>query len=80
MLHGDTLVFVEVKYRRQQDYGNSIEQVTGRKQRKLLNSALLYVASHPHLQHRGWRLDIVGISGSGNEQVFQWLQNALTYD
>lgn len=80
MMHGDTLVFVEVKYRKHQGYGNTIEQVTWHKRRKLLNSALLYLASHPHLQQRGWRLDIVGITGADNEPQFQWLQNALTYD
>lgn len=58
----NTLVFVEVRYRRSESYGSPGETVTWRKRRKLNRIALLY------LTRNGWsdrvcRWDVIGISG-----------------
>ena len=77
MLDRDTLVFVEVKYRKNANYGRSVEQVGPRKQRKLRNSALAYIAAHPRYARSALRFDIVGISPSDGELTIEWISNAL---
>ena len=67
------LVFVEVKYRRNDFFGSAIEMVTQEKQNRIL------VSSQAYLLKKNWdknvRYDIIGVSkGSGN---IEWLKNAF---
>ena len=77
MLDDDMLVFVEVKYRSCSDYGSSIEQVTYRKQQKLINSALLYLSSHPRHTNAPCRFDVVAISPGQDAPEVNWISNAM---
>lgn len=77
MLDADMLVFIEVKYRRRSDYGNSIEQVTYRKRQKLVNSALLYLSSHPRYTNAPCRFDVVAISPGPDAPEVNWISNAM---
>ena len=68
-----TLVFVEVKYRKSDFFGSAIEMVTQEKQNRIL------VSSQAYLLKKNWdknvRYDIIGVSkGSGN---IEWLKNAF---
>ena len=59
---GDTVVFTEVKTRKTAGPGNGLAAVNIRKQKRILNAALIY------LMHRKWtsrpvRFDIVEIHG-----------------
>ena len=68
-----TLVFVEVKYRRNDFFGSAIEMVTEEKQNRILASSQAY------LLKKNWdknvRYDIIGVSkSSGN---IEWLKNAF---
>ncbi|MEP5764455.1 MAG: YraN family protein [Halieaceae bacterium] len=77
---GKALVFVEVRFRRQQHYASAAASVTHAKQRRLWRTAQLY------LQRRGWsdkrpcRFDVIAISAGqpGQEDGIQWLKNAIT--
>ena len=81
MIDGRTLVFVEVRYRRQQGYGSASESVDTRKQQKLIRAAQYYLqrlaGSEP-----ACRFDVVGIGGNQTPQSEQnpieWLPNAFT--
>ncbi len=77
MLDGDSLVFVEVKYRKNNWHGESIEQVTRRKREKLMKSALLYLAGSRRYGDYPCRFDIVGIAPSGTAESVEWIKNAL---
>jgi putative endonuclease len=57
---GDELVFVEVKARRQRDFGLPEEAVTPAKQRKLRRTAWAYLQAHG-LSDAEWRIDVVAI-------------------
>lgn len=58
---GDCLVFVEVKVRKGDEYGPPEESITELKKRKIINTALRYIAEHgPELD---LRFDVVAISG-----------------
>lgn len=71
----DTLVFVEVKFRKNADYGHGSEAVDRYKQRKLVRAAQYYLQQHPHLQDTPMRFDVVSIEGP--MQRIQWLANAF---
>ena len=58
---GETLVFVEVKARRGAGFGTPEESVTERKRQRLVTTALTYLQQHG-LEHRDWRIDVVGIT------------------
>jgi len=68
----DTLVFVEVRLRRNNAYGGALASIDRRKQ------ARLTIAAHHYLQKHRWngpcRFDVVGIDASGN---LQWIENAF---
>lgn len=57
---GSTLVFVEVKTRRGQEYGTPEESITPRKQEKLLELVQNYLTNH-QLGEAEWRVDVVAI-------------------
>ena len=71
--NSETLVFVEVKYRKNDFFGSAIEMVTQEKQNRILASSQAY------LLKKNWdknvRYDIIGVSkGSGN---IEWLKNVF---
>ncbi len=68
-----TLVFVEVKYRKSDFFGSAIEMVTQEKQNRILASSQVYLLKKNW--DRNVRYDVVGVSkDSGN---IEWLKNAF---
>ena len=64
-----TIVFVEVKTRRSDDYGSPEMSVTARKQRQLVKVALSYL-QHRNLLDRDARFDVVAVEfGSAADRV-----------
>ena len=57
---GDFLVFVEVKKRNSESFGQSFSAITRRKRRHLVKSALFYMKAHKCFDRRV-RFDVVGI-------------------
>lgn len=76
MLDGDILVFVEVRYRREHDFGGALASVTAAKQRKLGRAAASYLAQHPQHARRACRFDVVAIGDAGTD----WLRDAFRLD
>lgn len=69
----DTLVFIEVRYRKNQDYGGATASVTYQKQQKLIKTAKHYLSqlnSEPYC-----RFDVVAISEKTSTP--QWIQDAF---
>jgi putative endonuclease len=75
MQEGETLVFVEVKFRKNADFGHGSEAVDRHKQGKLVRTAQVYLQQHPRLQDLPMRFDVVSIEGP--RQQIQWLANAF---
>ena len=74
-----TLVFIEVRYRKNLDYGGALESVTPSKQKKIHTTALYY------MQKKGGeynsRFDVVALTGNDinnqNQLSIEWIQNAF---
>ncbi len=71
----DTLVFVEVKYRRTERFGKADEFVDSRKQRRLKLAANMYMAEKRlNPEHRNHRFDVVAI----DRFHFRHIKNAFS--
>lgn len=76
MQHGEYLVFVEVRYRKNQSFGGALESVDARKQGKLRRAAEFYLLKYK-LGDSACRFDILCIAGSLSNPEFQWIENAF---
>lgn len=75
MRQSDTLVFVEVRYRKNQDFGGAKESITPSKQAKLQTTALHYMQLHQH--NTNARFDVIAVTGAGTLDNIEWIQNAF---
>ena len=73
MQDSNSLVFIEVRYRKDARFGTPAATVTPAKQRKLTRAALHYLQSGKH--DLACRFDVIGIHGSGN--AIEWIKNAF---
>jgi len=68
----DSLIFIEVRYRRNTWFGTPAESVNWNKQQRLRVAANQYLQQHP--THLACRFDVIAITGNDN---IEWLQNAF---
>jgi putative endonuclease len=73
---GRVLVFVEVKCRRTELFGDPLEAVGPRKQRKISKISLHYLAER-HLEHRAARFDVVAVHLSPADCRIELIRNAF---
>lgn len=69
------LVFIEVRYRKNERYGGAVQSIDWRKQQRIIRTAQHYL-----LRHRidlPVRFDVVAISGT---QGIAWIQDAFRVD
>ena len=74
MEKGDLLVFVEVRLRRNSEYGSGADSVTLPKQSKIINTAKRYLQTTGH-QWESYRFDVVSIG-----KQIDWIPGAFTLD
>jgi len=77
MRDGDTVVFVEVRYRTRDDYGGGAESVDAHKQRRLVATAEHFLSRHPDYRHRTCRFDVVAIGPGPDGEAVHWLKGAF---
>lgn len=77
MTHGKILVFIEVRYRSNEQFGLSIETVTKQKQKKLIKTALHFLQKNPNKAKQPARFDVLGLTGDLSQPKFTWIQNAF---
>lgn len=71
---GDIVVFVEVKARRNQNYGRPAEAVTPNKIKKIERTALWYMSANK-LHHRPARIDVVEVLWENEGVRIEHLEN-----
>jgi putative endonuclease len=77
MRDGDTVVFVEVRYRVRAGHGDAAASVTRAKQQKLIRTAQLWLAAHAQHANRPCRFDVVSYDGPVAEARMHWLKGAF---
>jgi len=75
MQQQNTLVFIEVRYRKNQNYGGAKESVTPSKQQKIQKTALFYMQQKGREYNA--RFDVVAMSGNNKNLNIEWIKNAF---
>lgn len=76
MQDSDTIIFVEVRHRATNDYGDGIATVTETKRRKLIKTALYYLQKNNLLDQIAYRFDVIATSGNSYSEI-KWIQDAF---
>ncbi|HWP94830.1 MAG TPA: YraN family protein [Gammaproteobacteria bacterium] len=75
MREDDTLVVVEVRYRRGTSHGSAFESVDARKQARIIRATEHFLAIHGGL--RNLRFDVMALSDDGGRERIDWLRDAF---
>jgi len=67
------IIFVEVRYRKNDNFGSALQSVNTKKQMKIINSAQNFLIENIQFKHHSIRFDVIGITGND----LQWIQNAF---
>jgi putative endonuclease len=79
MQHGDSLVFVEVRYRQHTTYGRAAETISERKQSRVIRCAQYYINLHQRW-NTATRFDVVSIEGEPGQLQLEWIRDAFRAD
>ena len=74
---GDVLVFIEVRYRKNQSYGSAAASVEFYKQKKIIRTVQHFLQKKGLNNRMPCRFDVIGITGSDEKLEFQWIKNAF---
>ncbi|WP_158753042.1 YraN family protein [Dyella sp. S184] len=77
MRDGDTVVFVEVRYRKSASHGDATASVTASKQARLILAAQHWLAAHPQHARRTCRFDVISYDGPVDAIRRDWLRGAF---
>ena len=80
MRDGDTVVFVEVRYRRSAAFGGGFASVDAGKRRRLVLAAQQFLATHRTLRDAPCRFDVVDASGDPAAPTLVWMRDAFRAD
>ena len=80
MLHGEVVVFVEVRRRTSTAFMTPAASIDPRKQRRLALTAALFLKGQPQYARLPARFDVVAITGANYRTTFEWIPNAFAVD
>ena len=80
MRDGDTLVFVEVRYRGHDGHGGGAESIDWRKRRKLVRAAQAFLLHHRRYADGPCRFDVVEADGDPAAPRLRWIRDAFRAD
>lgn len=75
-----TLVFVEVRYRRDARFGGGAASVDANKRRKIVRAAQAFLAAHPRFANSACRFDVIEADGDPASPRLHWLRDAFRAD
>ena len=78
-LDGNTLVFVEVRLRRNTRFGGAAASIDNRKQQRIIHAARCYLLRYPRQAERPCRFDCI-LLGSLNTDQLEWIKDAFQAD
>jgi putative endonuclease len=77
MEHENTIVFVEVRYRKSKKHGDGAESITPEKQSRISRTAGWYLANNPDRAEQFCRFDVVSIDSKQSAQSINWIRDAF---
>ena len=73
----DTVVGVEVRFRRDPGHGSAAETVGLDKQRKLILATQHFLQTHGELRRKPLRFDVVAVTAGTPEPAVEWIPDAF---
>ena len=74
----DNIVFIEVRYRKNLNYGSPLETIVYKKQQKIIKTAQYFMLTNEYLYNRySPRFDIIGIWHEKSDLKIEWAQSAF---
>ncbi len=80
MRDGDTVAFVEVRYRRSERFGGAAASIDFKKRRRIVLAARAWLAGQRALALAPCRFDVVLVSGDAWALSCEWLRGAFTLE
>ncbi|WP_299178110.1 YraN family protein [uncultured Neptuniibacter sp.] len=77
MLDKNTLVFVEVRLRRNRNYGGAARSVTPSKQLKIIKTAQLFLQKNPQYNNNSCRFDVIAYEYDAAPSEPLWYKDAF---
>lgn len=78
MLEENTYVFIEVKYRKNKNFGGAIAAVSSSKQKKIKHCVTFYLHQAGLNEYNtSCRIDVVALEGDINHPNVNWIKNAF---
>lgn len=77
---GPVLVFIEVRYRRDDRFGGGAASIDRRKRHKLVQAAQAFLLAHREFAHAACRFDVIDADGDPEAPRLTWLQDAFRAD
>lgn len=78
MLDDDCLVFVEVRYRSPGAFSSAATSVDRRKQKKLVRTAEMFLATRSGFSTHRARFDVIGVDEQRNgHRAVEWIRDAF---
>ncbi len=73
----DTLIFIEVRYRKNRDFGGAAASVTPKKQQRIIKAALAY--QQQNAPQSSMRFDVVAVEGDNSVKSMNidWIKSAF---
>jgi len=76
-LEQEILVFIEVRYRKNEKYLAVIETIDQHKCKKIVITSQYYLNKHKNYQSHLCRYDVITITGELEQPVIEWIKNAF---
>ena len=74
----ETLVFAEIRYRRNSRFGSGAETVTLAKQQRIVRAAQRYLQFHPHRANQPCRFDVLSLDHASGIVRVDWIRGAFS--
>jgi putative endonuclease len=77
---GETVVFIEVRYRNHPGFGGGAVSIDRGKRRKLVHAAQSFLVAHRQYADAPCRFDVIDASGDPSAPHITWLRDAFRAD
>ena len=77
MLDSSTVTFVEVKYRANTFFSDTVESINWKKCERIINTSLQYLQENETYKSCDCRFDVVLITGDRFKPSIEWIKNAF---
>ena len=76
--HQQQVIFIEVKYRQQANFGGAINAISASKQEKIKKSARIYLQQQQLNEYNtACRFDVIAVDGDLHHPQINWITNAF---